>query len=210
MKIPLSQFEQSIDAIILNRGLIYFNRGAVIDLERTSNDDYKATVIGSKAYTVELKIKNQIIVEHNCNCPYDMGPVCKHVVAVIFYLQKDKLEPELLKTPKLRGKRIPSVSQEINELLKVISHQELITFVLESSKKDKKFRTYFLTSFGHLSRNKSKDLYQRQIHSILQSAAGREGWIGWSDMKYVVNSTQPFLENAKNHLANKDMRMCFI
>ncbi|QTE21545.1 hypothetical protein [Polaribacter cellanae] len=99
--------------------------------------------------------------------------------------------------------------QQVKELLKAIPHEELMQFVQENSKKDPKFRNYFLASFGHLSQNQSKEFYQKQIHSILQTAAGRDGWIGWSDMKYVVNTTEPFLQNARKYLANNNFENVF-
>ena len=97
---------------------------------------------------------------------YGLGPVCKHVVAVIFHLQQDELELNQPSISKPRKKKTKSVSQQVNELLKIISHNELIEFVQENSKKGKKFRNYFLASFGHLSQNQSKEFYQKQIHSI--------------------------------------------
>jgi chromatin segregation and condensation protein Rec8/ScpA/Scc1 (kleisin family) len=88
-----------------------------------------------------------------------MGPVCKHIVAVILYLQQDKLEELNLRTSAKSGegnkKKTKSVSQQIKELLKTIPHRKLITFVEENSKKDKRFRNYFLTYFSHLSENQS-------------------------------------------------------
>jgi hypothetical protein len=209
MKIPLNEFEQIIDETILKRGLAYFKSGAITDFSEISNGEYEAIVSGTKEYTVQLEISNDTITEHNCDCPYDMGAVCKHVVAVIFHLQQDELELNQPSTSKPRKKKTKSVSQQVKELLKAISHKELIEFVQENSKKDKKFRNYFLASFGHLSQNQSKEFYQKQIHSILQSAAGRDGWIGWSDMKYVVNTTEPFLENAKKYLANNNFENVF-
>lgn len=209
MRIPLSTFEQFIEEKILKRGLSYFKGGAIIDFSEISNGEYEAIVSGTEEYTVQLKISSNIIIEHNCDCPYDMGPVCKHVVAVIFHLQQDELELNKPKTPKPRKKKTKSVYQQVKELLKEIPHKELIEFVQENSKKDKKFRNYFLASFGHLSQNQSKEFYQKQIHSILQSAAGRDGWIGWSDMKYVVNTTEPFLENAEKYLVNNNFENVF-
>jgi len=212
MRIPLNEFEQLIDEKILKRGLSYFNGGAIIDFVEISTGEYEAIVSGTEEYTVQLEISNNTIVEHNCDCPYDMGPVCKHVVAVIFHLQQDKLELHLRTSAKSAGnrkKKTKSISQQVKELLKAISHNELIEFVQENSKKDKKFRNYFLASFGHLSQNQSKEFYQKQIHSILQTAAGRDGWIGWSDMKYVVNTTEPFLENAEKYLANNNFENVF-
>ncbi len=210
MKIPLNEFEQLIDEKILKRGLSYFKGDAINDFTEISNGGYEAIVFGTEEYTIQLKIHNKTITEYNCDCPYDMGPVCKHIVAVIFHLQQDELglnEPNISKS---RKKKTKSVSQQVKELLKTISHKELIEFVQQNSKKDKKFRNYFLASFGHLSQNQSKEFYQKQIHSILQSAAGRDGWIDWSDMKYVVNTTQPFLENAKKYLTNTNFENVFL
>ncbi len=210
MKIPLNEFEQLIDEKILKRGLSYFKGDAITDFAEISNGEYEAIVFGTEEYTIQLKIRNKTITEYNCDCPYDMGPVCKHIVAVIFHLQQDELELNEPSISKSRKKKTKSVSQQVKELLKTISHKELIEFVQQNSKKDKKFRNYFLASFGHLSQNQSKEFYQKQIHSILQSAAGRDGWIDWSDMKYVVNTTQPFLENAKKYLTNTNFENVFL
>jgi len=209
MRIPLNKFEQLIDEKILKRGLSYFKGGAISDFSEISTGEYEAIVSGTEEYTVHLEISNNTITEHNCDCPYDMGAVCKHVVAVIFHLQQDELELNQSSISKPKKKKTKSISQQVKELLKAISHNELIEFVQENSKKDKKFRNYFLASFGHLSQNQSKEFYQKQIHSILQSAAGRDGWIGWSDMKYVVNTTEPFLENAEKYLANNNFENVF-
>jgi uncharacterized Zn finger protein len=208
MKIPLNEFEQLIDESILKRGLTYFKGGAITDFLEISNGEYEAIVSGTEEYTVQLEIKNNTVIKHNCDCPYDIGPVCKHVVAVIFYLQQDKLElnQSAITSPK---KKTKSVNQQVKDLLKAISHNELIDFVAENSKKDKKFRNFFLASFEHLSQNQSKEFYQKQIHSILQTAAGRDGWIDWSDMKYVVNTTQPFLENAEQYLQKQNFENVF-
>jgi len=209
MRIPLNEFEQLIDEKILKRGLSYFKGEAITGFSETATGKYEAIVSSTEEYTIQLEISNNIIIEHNCDCPYDMGPVCKHVVAVIFYLQQDKLELNEPRISKPKNKKTKSVSQEVKELLKAISHKELIEFVTENSKKDKKFRNYFLASFGHLSQDQSKEFYQKQIHSILQTASGRDGWIGWNDMKYIVNTTEPFLENAKKYLANNNFENVF-
>lgn len=210
MRIPLNEFEQLIDETILKRGLAYFKGGSITDFSEISNGEYEAIVSGTEDYTVQLEVENNAIIEHNCDCPYDMGAVCKHVVAVIFHLQQDELElNESSPNSPEKKKKTKSVNQQVKELLKAISHNELMEFVEENCKKDKKFRNYFLASFGHLNQNQSKEFYQKQIHSILQTAAGRDGWIGWSDMKYVVKATEPFLENAEKYLQKKNFENVF-
>lgn len=206
MKIPLFEFEQIVDETILKRGLSYFKSGSITDISEITAGEYEAIVSGSEDYTVQLKINENIITEHQCDCPYDMGPVCKHIIAVVFYLLQDELDLDNSKSKTSKRsknidkiKKTKSVSQQIKELLKIISHEELVEFLEGNCKKDKKFRNHFLASFGHLSQNQSKEFYQKQIHSILQTAAGRDGWIGWSDMKYVFNTTKTFVENAEQY-----------
>lgn len=209
MKIPLSEFELQIDETILKRGLSYFKNGFVTEFTEISNGTFEAIVLGTEDYTVHLEIKNNIIEEHNCNCPYDWGPVCKHIVAVIFYLQKDLLKINKNTTRKPIKKRTKSVTQQIKDILKKVPQNELNAFIEDHCKSDRKFRNYFLASFGHLNENQSKEFYQKQIHSILKSAAGRYGWIDWNDMKYVVSTIQPFLDNAEKYLENNNFKNAF-
>lgn len=210
MQIPLNDFEQFIDDTILKRGLSYFKSGAITDFSEMSNGQYEAIVSGTEAYTVQLKISNRTIVEHNCDCPYDMGPVCKHIVAVIFHLQQDELKLNQPVIPKPRKKKTKSVSQQVKELLKAISHKELIEFVEENTKKDREFRVYFLASFGHISGIQSKEFYQKQIHSSLQTAKGRDGWISWHEMKFLNKTMQPVLENLAKNFENKNFEVVFL
>jgi len=208
MNIPLNEFEHVIDDSILKRGLSYFNNGAIVDFIELADGEYEASILGTEAYTINIVVRKNIVVEHVCNCPYDLGPVCKHIVAAIFHLQKDELEFQQTKSKK---KKTKSVSQQVKELLQQISTKELITFIQEQAKKDKIFRNNLLATFGHLSQNQSKEFYQKQIRTILKTAAGRAGWISWSNMNDVFDSTMPLLQNAEKYLAaNKFENVYFI
>lgn len=91
MKILLDEFEHQIDETILKRGFDYFKKGYITDVDEPGDGTYEITVEGSEAYTVNLNIKGNAVTEFECNCPYDRGPVCKHIVAALFYLQKNTL-----------------------------------------------------------------------------------------------------------------------
>ena len=91
MNIPLNEFEQHIDEDILKRGLQYFKKGYVTSVDELSGGEYEAIVEGSDTYIVQLQLKNGSLTTCNCTCPYDWGPICKHEVAVMFYLQQDAL-----------------------------------------------------------------------------------------------------------------------
>jgi len=193
MNIPLSEFEQIIDETILKRGLSYFKNGYVTDFAELSIGEYEANVSGTEEYTVRLKIKNNIIVEHNCDCPYDMGPVCKHIVATIFYLEQDGLNLNQQNASLPKKKKRKSVEQQLKDVLKKVSHNELKEFIKEQSKIDKKFRNLFLSNFAHLNESQSKELYQGQIRSIVNSATDRHGFIGWHKMKYLEQGIDPII-----------------
>ena len=164
MIIPLDQFETIIDEKILKRGADYYEDGAVIDFEEISTGEYEAIVMGTEEYRVQFKVSDNTIVEHLCYCPYDFGPVCKHLVAAIFYLEQDRLiiNHQTSATQKTQKKTI-SVSKQVKNILNQVSHNELINFIEKQSKTDKKFRNYFLSAFSYLHQGQSKDFYQNQI-----------------------------------------------
>ena len=89
MDIPLDQFEQIIDEIILKRGYDYFRRGLVETTVKLSPGHYTAIIQGAEPHEVKITIHDEIVTDSSCTCPYDMGPVCKHVVALLFALQEE-------------------------------------------------------------------------------------------------------------------------
>lgn len=209
MLIPLNEFEQLIEEKTLKRGWDYFKSGAVSDFSEIATGSYEAIVSGTEEYTVHIEVQNNTIVAHNCDCPYDSGAVCKHIVAVIFHLQQDKLNLNQPKTSQSKKKKTKSVAQQIEELLQAIPHKELKAFVQESTKRDKQFQNNFIAFFGHLNQNQSKEFYQKQIHSILKTATGRDGWIDWYGMKNVVNTLQTFLDNSEKYLEEHNFENVF-
>lgn len=204
MIIPLNEFEQIIDETILKRGLSYFKNGYVTDFVEISNGEYEANVSGTEEYTVHLEVKNNTIVEHNCDCPYDMGPVCKHIVASIFYLKQDELNLNQQNVSLAKKKKSKTVTQQLKEVLDKVSHQNLKEFIQEQSKMDKQFRNLFLSSFAHLNESQSKEFYQKQIKSIVNSATDRHGFIGWHEMKYLEQGIDPIITIAEKQLESKN------
>jgi uncharacterized Zn finger protein len=207
MQIPLTQFEQYIDETILKRGLQYFKKGHVHEPEEISPGVYEAIVEGSEDYTVQLTLKNGIITEYVCDCPYDFGPVCKHVAAVIFYLQQDELElgnkTKRAKTSQTsKPAKRKTVAEQVDELLEKATHAELKQFVREQVSQNAQFRNLFLSSFAQHNSNESKELYVKQVKSILKTASDRDGFIDWSAAKLVGIAVDNLLESARKQIDN--------
>lgn len=213
MEIPIRQFEQYIDEKILARGLSYYKKGYVDEPEEVSPGFYEAIVQGTENYLVQLTVKNGVITEHVCNCPYDYGPVCKHIAAVIFYMQQEELEITP-KTPKKgeekkKQKKRKTKADQILELLGKVSHDELKQFIIENTTQNRSFRDLFQSSFAHHNNQESKEQYSKQVKSILRSASDRHGFIDWSASRQVGIEISNLINAAQKQLKSNNYKSAF-
>jgi uncharacterized Zn finger protein len=209
MHIPLHHFEDYIDETILRRGLSYYKNGQVHEPEEMRTGEYEAVVEGTKDYTVRMTVSNGVVTEHVCNCPYDMGPICKHVVAVIFYIQQDELDltQKPVKTKPVaakKKKKRKTVAEQVDELLEKATHDELKQFMREQARLNIKFRNLFLSSFVQYNADESKEFYEKQIKAILRSAKESDGSFDWYDARQVGNGVDHLLELAKKQIDNQN------
>jgi len=98
----MSNFAQAMDALIaqadkkvLVRGRILYAEGCVEHLEQIVKGKFAAEVLGSEGdlYSVLITLKNGALEDFGCDCPYDWGDVCKHLVAVALAVQAGKFGP---------------------------------------------------------------------------------------------------------------------
>lgn len=218
MEIPLSHFEEYIDEPILKRGLSYFKKGFVHEPEEIRPGDYEAVVEGSEDYTVKLSIKNRVITEHSCDCPYDMGPVCKHVAAVIFYLEQEELgltqstkkgSSKKAKASSSKPTKRKTIAQQVDDLLGKVTHDELILFVRELAAKDSLFRDLLLASFAQYNPNESKALYAKQVKTLIKVARGKYGFLDSSGAEYVSNELSSMLGLANHYIRKANHKSAF-
>lgn len=213
MKIPLNQFEQYINETILARGLSYFRNAHVSELEEIAHGVYEAIVEGSENYTVQLSLENGIITDYACNCPYDYGPVCKHIAAVLFYMQQDELEIKQ-KEKKTNGemkvrKKRKTKADQILELLEKVSYEELKQFIIERTEHNRSFRDLFLSTYAHYNSNESKKQYSNLVSSILRSASDRYGFIDWSSSRQLGIEIFHLLDTAQKQKENNNYKTAF-
>lgn len=92
MSIRLENFEEDVHLLIAERGKEYFDANQV-DLLKQTDDGWTATIEGSEKYHVILE-GHDIITDWNCTCPFEHGPVCKHVAAV-FYAAREHIRANI-------------------------------------------------------------------------------------------------------------------
>jgi SNF2 family DNA or RNA helicase len=76
---------------VVSRGLAYYELGAVKSVVFHENT-FKAIVKGTHYYEVLLKFRGNTLTAFNCTCPYvrQYNSMCKHVVAALLYIHKNK------------------------------------------------------------------------------------------------------------------------
>jgi uncharacterized Zn finger protein len=83
----INNFENYINKTIVDRGYSYYIEGNVVEAFEQGEKEYIFHIEGSYEYEVLVKIgDNGDILNSECDCPYDFGPVCKHKVAAYFKL----------------------------------------------------------------------------------------------------------------------------
>ncbi len=137
----LKNFEKEIEPKILDRGFSYYENDFVSDIEQIEKGEFCATVMGTEEYNVLIKLnKNLEIKEHSCDCPYDWGNVCKHEVAVMYYLK----DGELYDQPVEEG-----LFYKMKTDLQKLGKKELLKIILELSKRNKTVREEIMWELGY-------------------------------------------------------------
>lgn len=87
MNLTIENFQQKVDQTIVDRGWRYAQSGKVMNLVENKPGCWSAKVQGTKIYDVTLQQIPPGELSHQCTCPYDWGPICKHIAAVLFLIE---------------------------------------------------------------------------------------------------------------------------
>jgi len=86
MSINVDTFEDDVHFLIAERGKEYFDANQVLMLKQTAGG-WTAVIEGNETYQVLLE-GHDVITTWNCTCPFEHGPVCKHVAAVLYAVRE--------------------------------------------------------------------------------------------------------------------------
>lgn len=205
MIIDLNTFEQTIDPAILKRGLTYFKQGKVISVEHYADSEVCATIQGSdELYTTRLKIQGDNIVESCCSCPYDLGPVCKHVAALIFYLKQDELGIKVKAASNKRAKTPAQTKQEAFEkTLASVTKEQLSEYVEYLCSQNRTIRQEFLSRYQPQEAKNSKTHYKSSLSALSHSLTHR-GFMDFHSANYFSDALDQTLGEADNRIEAGD------
>ena len=137
----LKNFEKIVEHQIIGRGYSYYENDSIEDIEQVEKGEFVATVRGSEEYSVTMKMDDKLnLISHSCDCPYDWGTVCKHEVAVMFYIREKKLYNQSLGNGPL---------SKIKKDLQKLDKKELLEILVDLSQKSKLVKEYLRWELGH-------------------------------------------------------------
>jgi uncharacterized Zn finger protein len=202
----LQDFENQIDSVILKRGKEYFNNGSVEFLEEIKKGYWTANVSGTDEYTIEIQLGSKDIIKKCfCDCPYDYGDICKHILAVLYAISEEK---DIDITSKSANKKSESKQRKpsFDVLLSKIELKEYQDFIKQYSQINKNFKDQFELYFSE--KNESFDLekkYTDIIKSVIKKHTSR-GFIDYSASNKLGKELNQYLDVAKKHLAKNNYR----
>ena len=165
MELSLNEFEQQVNKTILMRGRDYFEHDHVVRVKRLSEGEFELAVMGTERYTVYLRFWGDAVMDHDCSCPYAWGPVCKHVVASLFYLRENGLYSAPPLSKEMKDDR--SVPRQVATMLEEMNYDDLRLFVHTLCWDDSLFQQIFLVRSLQFLPTVSPDLYKLHLRSLI-------------------------------------------
>ncbi len=197
MKFSIENILSIAPSKIYQRGLDYYRSNKIVRIER-KNNDISAEVEGSNGeiYVVSIDFdKNGNVKYYDCDCPYDGGPICKHIVAVLLKLSEDDVQYNL----------------PLEEMLESLTKEKLIKIIVDLANKDSKIKDKLYNKFAS-----SLDIntnIESEIDDIIYAYSDRDGFVNYDvcydmcmEIDAVVNDefdlykTDNSLEHIKNLL----------
>ena len=190
----LKNLEAYIDTVIVQRGQSYFASGMVEELEEYEPDSWQAWVEGTDDYEIEIRLSGDKVTYQTCTCPYDHGPICKHVTATLMAIREQK--QQAAKQPKKSKAKHLSKAEQLDRVLAKLKREELEAAIRDLLR-DRHTRDNFLLRFQHLTENAEplSKRYRSLFDSIVRSHSDRHGFIDYG-------STYNFTDEADELLSS--------
>ena len=193
-------FEKLFDEKILKRGYNYYLEDSVHDVTRNGNH-YEGLVYGTEIYEVQIEIDDNGNVEDmDCDCPYAEENNCKHMVALLYYLENDG---------EIESKKTIRNTDNYDKILDKISENEIKEFVLEKIYENFDFQNEFRSHFVQYFEKTPKKVYEKRIAQSIYQAIGRKGFIEYNETYKFSNAMYDYIQEANNLIKHNEYQAPF-
>lgn len=177
----IDAFLEEVDAKICNRGRDLYDGGAVERCEEIGKGTWEGRVLGTRTYTVQFEQDrfSGEVLDWNCTCPYDWGPVCKHVIAMALEIREKK---EGVSEDDDRGEVLLATEgfpEEVESLLKGVPRKNILKFLIDHLPQFPDLQETFRLYFAAQSPEKKQPDYAKMLDRAIKRAekAGEWGFI---------------------------------
>lgn len=178
---------------ILKRGLEYY-RSNLVEGVTIKGNVIEATVFGTEDYEVEIVKADDEVISLGCTCPYAAeGNECKHMAAVLFYLENEgeALNREIIE---------PSIDKLVREADTVL----IQNFLADALKNDEKLLSRFKSRLQIDLSSEDMKRYKNQINKIFRKYSHYEGFIDYENACELNSELTDFLDNEIQNMVNNN------
>jgi uncharacterized Zn finger protein len=198
----LAEIIYRADEKVLARGRDYYASGQIESITLAPDGRFEAEVNGSEGelYRVFITIENDAVVDFGCDCPYDWGDVCKHIVAVCLAIQNGDYK----KT------RRPSAKNDLNTraLLNNVTPEQLKEFVIAHAERDLQFKNELQLAFGKPDIGQIMAEIKERVRDVMRGRT-QYGSIESGDCRAICGAFDKILEQAQARLAQGHAGVAF-
>jgi hypothetical protein len=195
MFIPFSDFESHFPPRIVERGFDYFMEEAVTQLANIGNT-WTADVEGTEVYRVEVELAKEDQLDNwFCDCPYDQGPVCKHVIALLFAIREQAEYP--IEIPPKAPPSSKEKEEVLQQVIKSLDEETMRALLAYFAARYEEVQAHLLTHHSKPDKKDWEKHYKTMIRSLVKSHQGRGGFIDYSSCNRLGNRLFELLQSAK-------------
>lgn len=196
MTLTLDNFKQTISPEILERGRRYYNRGYVVDLSLDGEAEWSAVVEGTEPYDVQIIQGPGGELRTGCTCPYDYGPICKHIAATLYAIEEAFPEYHSSRRPKPAKPR-RTRADRLQAALQAAPPEQLVKLLLELADADRDIMNRLLLRLDAVG-EKPAD-YRQLVRDALR-ISGRHGFLDYRATMQAATKILPILHQAGDAL----------
>jgi len=164
--INIHDFDEYQDPVIVERGKEYATEDRVISLHSTAKGMYSAVVRGNEDYEVFVELDDEgNILDSDCDCPYDFGPVCKHQAAVFFKLRNRSAYGTY------------SHEEPLRQLLEAEPKETLVDLLLSLASESYTVEEQIRLHLSSRDENPEPDACRRLIRSYIDAYSDGDGFV---------------------------------
>lgn len=198
MSQTIHNFEQHISRKILDRGASYFEENTVQNLAQEGKN-WAADVYGTDDYLVEITIENNgKIIDWSCDCPYDYGPICKHVAATLYAIADewdDRNQSPVSPFVEILAPTRKKPLAQIIDQLDIAEMRKLLTYFAQ---RQEEIRAYLLSNYSNTLETVSKSQYVQLVRAMIDSFDGdRYGFLEYRQADRLGDKLSDLLDNAQ-------------